>query len=120
MVASTFANHANCVAQIGGEPVFRITWWRVKDRLGLVGGWLRASGDFSADAPVLDADGVESADFGYQPDGAECIAELYYAWPVNDHLELTPDLQWVSLPGADGSTDGGIIVGLRDAGVLIA
>lgn len=88
-------------------------WGRGNDRLGLAGGWLRASGDFSADAPVLDADGVEGADFGYQPDGAERLAELYYAWHVNDQLELTPDLQWVSRPGADGSADDRTIVGLR-------
>lgn len=44
-------------------------------------------------APVRDADGVEGPDFGYLPDGAEHLAETYYAWHVNDHLELTPDLQ---------------------------
>jgi uncharacterized protein YoaH (UPF0181 family) len=88
-------------------------WGRGKDRLGIAGGWLRASREFSADAPVLDADGVEGPDFGYLPDGAEHLAELYYAWHLNDHLELTPDLQWIRRAGADKSADDRTVVGLR-------
>ena len=29
------------------------------------------------------------------------LAGLYYAWQVNEHFELTPDLQWFIRPGAD-------------------
>jgi high affinity Mn2+ porin len=87
-------------------------WGREKDRLGFAGGWLRASKDFESDAPGLDADGVDGADFGYAASGAEHLAELYYAWQVNDHLELTPDLQWIARPGADDAEDI-TVVGLR-------
>jgi len=88
-------------------------WGREKDRLGFAGGWLNASKGFQADAPSLDADGVDGPDFGYAASGAERLAELYYAWQVNDHLELTPDLQWISRPGADGGADDLTILGLR-------
>lgn len=100
-------------ALTAGLELSGAAWGRGKDRLGLAGGWLSASGDFSADAPVLDSDGVGGPDFGYRPDGAERLAELYNAWHVNDHLELMPDLQWISRPGADGSADDRTIVGLR-------
>jgi len=88
-------------------------WGREKDRLGFAGGWLRASTAFEADAPGLDVDGVDGPDFGYAPSGAERLAELYYAWQVNDHLELTPDLQWIARPGADGAAEDITVAGLR-------
>ena len=89
------------------------TWGRERDRLGLAGGWLSSSDGFKRDAPTLDADGLDGPDFGYTPSGAERLAELYYAWNVNDHLELTPDLQWISRPGADGAAEDITVVGLR-------
>lgn len=61
------------------------------DRLGFAGGWLSASKGFEADSPTLDRGGLDGPDFGYAASGAERLAELYYAWQVNDHLELTPD-----------------------------
>jgi hypothetical protein len=88
-------------------------WGRAKDRLGIAAGWLRASADFEAAAPLLDADGTGGADFGYAASGAEHLAELYYARQVNAHLELTPDLQWIARPGADGTAEDVVIVGLR-------
>lgn len=96
-----------------GVELSGAAWGREKDRLGLAGGWLRASGEFEADAPTLDADGVDGPDFGYAPSGAERLAEFYYAWQVNDHLELTPDLQWIARPGADGAAGNITVVGLR-------
>ncbi|MBU1397265.1 MAG: carbohydrate porin [Gammaproteobacteria bacterium] len=96
-----------------GVELSGAAWGREKDRLGIAGGWLRASKDFEADAPVLDADGVDGPDFGYAPSGAEYLAELYYAWQVNEHLELTPDLQWIARPGADGAAEDITVVGLR-------
>jgi carbohydrate-selective porin OprB len=89
------------------------TWGRQKDRLGLAGGWLSVSNGFQADAPTLDADGADGPDFGYAPSGAERLAELYYAWQVNDYLALTPDLQWISRPGADGAAEDVTVLGLR-------
>ena len=96
-----------------GVELSGAAWGREKDRLGFAGGWLRASRDFEAAAPVLDADGVDGPDFGYAPSGAERLAELYYAWQVNDHLELAPDLQWIARPGADGAAEDVTVVGLR-------
>lgn len=89
------------------------TWGREKDRLGFAGGWLSTSKGFEADAPTLDADGVDGPDFGYAASGAERLAELYYAWQVNDHVALTPDLQWIFRPGADGAAEDIMILGLR-------
>jgi len=100
-------------AVTAGMQLSGASWGREKDRLGLAGGWLSASSGFEADAPTLDADGVNGPDFGYTPSGAERLAELYYAWHVNDHLELTPDLQWISRPGADGAAEDITVVGLR-------
>jgi hypothetical protein len=96
-----------------GVELAGAAWAREGDRLGLAGGWLRASKAFRTAAPTLDADGVDGPDFGYAPDGAEWLAELYYAWRVNDHLELSPDLQWVGRPGADPAADDVVIAGLR-------
>jgi len=100
-------------AATAGMELSGAAWGREKDRLGFAGGWLSASNGFQADAPTLDADGVDGPDFGYAPSGAERLAELYYAWHVNDHLELTPDLQWISRPGANGAAADVTVLGLR-------
>jgi len=102
-------NHATTA----GMELSGAAWGREKDRLGLAGGWLSASNRFQADAPTLDADGADGPDFGYAASGAERLAELYYAWHVNEHLELTPDLQWISRPGADGAAGDVTVLGLR-------
>lgn len=96
-----------------GVELSGAAWGREQDRLGIAGGWLRASRNFEDDAPALDADGVDGPDFGYAPSGAEHLAELYYAWHANEHLELTPDLQWIARPGADGAAEDVTVVGLR-------
>lgn len=103
-----FNQAATAGMELGGAA-----WGREKDRLGLAAGWLGASNGFEIDAPTLDADGVDGPDFGYAPSGAELLAELYYAWHVNDHLELTPDLQWIARPGANGAAEDLTILGLR-------
>jgi carbohydrate-selective porin OprB len=95
-------------AEIGGAY-----WGREQDRLGLAAGWLDTSKPFRADAPDLDADGDGTADFGYSPNGAESQFEIYYAWKLNEHLELTPDFQWIVNPGGDDSAEDIAIVGLR-------
>lgn len=100
-------------AATAGMELSGAAWGREKDRLGLAGGWLSASNSFQADALTLDADGADGPDFGYAASGAELLAELYYAWQVNDHLELTPDLQWISRPGADGAAGDVTVLGLR-------
>ncbi|MFZ3041097.1 MAG: carbohydrate porin [Thiobacillus sp.] len=100
-------------AATAGMELSGAMWGREKDRLGLAAGWLSASKDFEAHALTLDADGAEGPDFGYAASGAERLAELYYAWQANDHLELAPDAQWISRPGADGAAEDIVIVGLR-------
>jgi len=100
-------------AATAGMELSGAAWGREKDRLGLAGGWLSASNSFRADALTLDADGADGPDFGYAASGVERLAELYYAWQVNDHLELTPDLQWISRPGANGAAEDITILGLR-------
>lgn len=100
-------------AATAGMELSGAAWGREKDRLGFAGGWLSASKDFEAHALTLDADGVDGPDFGYAASGAERLAELYYAWQANDHLELTPDLQWIARPGADGAAEDIMIAGLR-------
>lgn len=95
-------------AEIGGA------WWgRAEDRIGLAAGWADTSKVFRAAAPVLDADSDGVADFGYAPDGAEKQFEIYYAWKANEHLELSPDFQWIRNPGGDSSRDDIAIIGLR-------
>jgi carbohydrate-selective porin OprB len=79
----------------------------------LAAGWLDTSKSFRAAAPGLDADGDGTADFGYSPNVAESQFEIYYAWQLNEHLELTPDLQWIDNPGGDDSAEDIAIVGLR-------
>lgn len=74
---------------------------------------MRASTAFEADAP-----GVDGVDFGYAPRGAERLAELYYAWQVNEHLEVTPDLQWIARPGADGTAEDITVVACVHDGIL--
>ncbi len=100
-------------AVTAGAEIAGTAWGRENDRLGFAAGWLRASRAFEAAAPVLDADGLDGPDFGYAPNGAERLAELYYAWHVNDRLALTPDLQWIARPGADGTAEDVTVVGLR-------
>jgi hypothetical protein len=100
-------------AVTAGFEVSGAAWGRENDRLGFAGGWLNASEGFEADAPILDSDGLDGPDFGYAANGAERLAELYYAWHLNDHLELTPALQWISRPGADGAAEDVTVAGLR-------
>lgn len=94
--------------EIGGSY-----WGRENDRLGLAAGWLNTGKSFRLDAPVLDENGDNAADFGYSPNGAEKQFEIYYAWQVNYHLELSPDFQWIRSPGGDDSAKDIAIVGLR-------
>ena len=43
------------------------------------------------------------------------MAELYYRFRLNEHLTLTPDLQWIQRPAARGSASDVKAVGLRAA-----
>lgn len=95
-------------AEIGGA------WWgRENDRVGLAAGWANTTKAFRSAAPGLDADADGAADFGYAPTGAESQFEVYYAWKINEHLELSPDFQWIRNPGGDNSREDIAIAGLR-------
>lgn len=95
-------------AELGGAY-----WGREHDRLGIAAGWLDTSKGFRADAPALDADSDGNADFGYAPTGAEKQLEIYYALQLNEHLDLSPDFQWISSPGGAASAKDIAIFGLR-------
>ena len=41
------------------------------------------------------------------------MAEIYYRYQINDHLALTPDLQFIRRAGADGSADLVTAAGVR-------
>lgn len=84
-------------AEFGGSY-----WGREDDRLGLAAGWLKTGDGYRSDDPD-----------GYGPSGAERLAEVYYAWSLNDQLEISPDLQFISRPGADGSAKNLTVIGLR-------
>jgi carbohydrate-selective porin OprB len=69
-------------------------WGRENDRIGLAVGWLEAS--------------KESGE-----KGTEMPVELYYAWQLNDQLQISPGVQWISEPGGVSSADDVTVWGLR-------
>lgn len=81
-------------------------WGRDDDGIGLAWGWLRSSKEFRRASASLQ-------DYGYDASGAEQVAELYYRYAVNDHLSLTPDLQFVHRPGANDDEDSIYAFGVR-------
>lgn len=69
-------------------------WGRDNDRIGLAVGWLKAS----------DESGLT---------GTETPVELYYAWQLNDQVQLTPSLQWIGEPGGVPGAEAVTVLGLR-------
>ena len=45
--------------------------------------------------------------------GAERVAEGYYRYRLNERVEVSPDLQWIQRPGADGRAATTTAFGLR-------
>lgn len=90
-----------------------VYWKRGKDRFGIAAGRLDTSKGFQAAAPYIDVDNDLNADFGYLPAGAEEQYEIYYAWKLNDYLELSPDYQWIRNPAGDSLAKNVSIMGLR-------
>lgn len=103
-----FDNALTLGAQLAGHR-----WGRDDDRVGLALGWLNTSSGFRATAATLDADGDGVPDFGYRPTGAEKNVELYYAWRVNDNVQISPNLQWIGRPGGDRNAQAIRALGLR-------
>ena len=81
-------------------------WGRNRDAVGVAYGLLDTSRDWRG----LTADGSL---IGFPASGRERIVELFYRWKLNDHVELTPDLQWIRRPAGDGSAPGISVIGLR-------
>jgi len=88
-------------------------WHRAADGVGIAYARLDSSDDFTRAAPVLDADGDGQPDFGWQPDGAEEVIELYYRLRLNKQFELGPDVQWLQKPAANADAPNLLIAGLR-------
>jgi len=88
-------------------------WGRSADALGLAYGWLRTSGEFRRDSLTVDADGDAVPDFGYAARAGERQVELYYRFKLNDAIALSPNFQWISNPGGNGSAPTVKVVGLR-------
>jgi hypothetical protein len=88
-------------AEVGGDD-----WGRAADALGIATGFLRTSRDYR-DAT---ADGALA---GYAASGTESIFELYYRWRINEHFDVSPDLQWIRRPGGDASAPTIFVGGVR-------
>lgn len=91
---------------IGGE-LDGSAWRRGSDGLGLAFGMLRTSGRYAS------ASAADPANYGYAARGSERIGELYYRMHLNDHVEITPSLQYISRPAANPDAKGIALVGLR-------
>ncbi|NWG87776.1 MAG: carbohydrate porin [Hydrogenophilaceae bacterium] len=74
-------------------------WGRENDRIGLAAGWLKVSDEYKLANP------------GFS--GAEKPLELYYAWQLNDNLQLSPSVQWIGNPGGDPTADDVTVFSLR-------
>lgn len=94
-----FDNAVTVGAQLNG-----FSWGRQEDRIGLAYGWLNTGSGFKAAAPTV---------YGYSPTGAEQDIELYYAWQINKHLQLSPNVQWIVSPGGDANAQNLWVLGLR-------
>jgi hypothetical protein len=73
-------------------------WGRAEDRLGIAYGWLDTSPEYRRTT-------------GF--DEAENHFEIYYKWHLNEHVSLTPDIQWIKNPAGDGAADAVTVIGLR-------
>lgn len=81
-------------------------WGRGRDAVGLAFGDLRTGGawrEATADTSLA----------GFAASGSERLLELYYRMKLNEHLELSPDLQWIRRPGGDGLAPTVKVFGLR-------
>lgn len=82
-------------------------WGRQHDAFGLAFGSLRTG------AAWRDATAADTSLAGYAASGNERLVELYYRLKLNEHVELSPDLQWIRRPGGDGLAPTVRVFGLR-------
>ncbi|MCX7150531.1 MAG: carbohydrate porin [Rhodocyclales bacterium] len=88
-------------------------WGRGADSFGVALGALRTSEKFRNDSLTIDANADGTPDFGYQASGWEKQLELYYRFKVNSRFELSPDIQLIQGPAADGAGGTIKVFGLR-------
>ncbi|MCX7165079.1 MAG: carbohydrate porin [Rhodocyclales bacterium] len=96
-----------------GSELSGSRWGRAADSFGVALGALRTSENFRKDSLTLDANADGTPDFGYQAGGWEKQFELYYRFKVNSRFELSPDIQLVQRPAADGAGGTIKVFGLR-------
>lgn len=89
-----------------GLEVAGKAWGRGNDNLGLAYGVLRTSEAWRVAT-------LGKALTGYEASGQERIAEIYYRFKLGQHLDLSPDLQWVQRPGGDPAAGTVRVLGLR-------
>jgi len=95
-------------AELGGSY-----WDRGGDSIGVAFGLLHTSKDFKAGSFLADADGDGIPDYGFNANGAERVAEIYYRYRINKQFELSPDLQYLGHPGGNLEAKAVKILGLR-------
>jgi len=81
-------------------------WGRGADTLGLGVSTMRTSGayrDATASGGLV----------GYAASGWETDLEIYYRWRLNEHVEISPDLQWIFRPGGDPNASSAYAIGVR-------
>lgn len=77
-----------------------LLWGREQDVAGLALGLLNPSEGYRASRQLA---------------GNEKNVELFYDWRVNEHIEITPNVQWIGNPAASNAVDHLNFVGLRAA-----
>lgn len=82
---------------LGGQ-LAGAAWGRPDDRVGLAFGWLPSSKEMKA------------ANAGF---GTERETELFYVWQANEHVHLTPSVQWIDHPGGNPNLKDVTVLGLR-------
>ncbi|MCC7461269.1 MAG: carbohydrate porin [Gammaproteobacteria bacterium] len=97
----TFDDALTLGVEIGGDY-----WRRAADAIGIAAGVLPTSSAYR----LATADGLLR---GYAASGSERIAEIYYRYHLNDHVAVTPDLQWIQRPGGDPAAAAITVFGLR-------
>lgn len=96
-----------------GTELAGFDWKRGGDAIGLALGWMATSNDFVRDSATVDADGDGKPDYGYTAGTGEQVAELYYRYRINKQFELSPDLQYISRPGAAPGATAITVIGVR-------
>lgn len=96
-----------------GAELAGFGWDRGGDAIGVALGWLATSDNFARDSATVDANGDGTPDYGYTAGGGEQVAEVYYRYRINKQFELSPDLQYISRPGAAAGATAITVIGLR-------